>query len=84
MPWNGSALLRRRLGELRPYLGADYGHVFGQRRFGIDGGDVAGWTVGMRLAGGNIGADIGYSRMFRNTAGSDLKDLFFVSTSVQW
>lgn len=84
LPWKDSELLTKRLGELRPYAAIDYGHVFGQARFGIEGGDVSGWTVGTRLAGGNIGADIGYSRIIKSTAETNGKDLFFVSTSLQW
>lgn len=84
VPWKDSELLTKRLGEFRPYAAIDYGHVFGQDRFGIEGGDVSGWTVGARLAGGNIGADIGYSRIIKATANTSLKDLFFVSTSLQW
>ena len=84
LPWKDSELLTRRLGEFRPYAAIDYGHVFGQDRFGIEGGDVSGWTVGARLAGGNIGADIGYSRIIKSTAEANSKDLFFVSTSLQF
>lgn len=84
LPWKDSELLTKRLGELRPYGAIDYGHVFEQTRFGIEGGDVSGWTVGARLAGGNIGADIGYSRLIKSTAETNGKDLFFVSTSLQW
>nr|WP_235924414.1 ShlB/FhaC/HecB family hemolysin secretion/activation protein [Brucella anthropi] len=84
LPWKDSELLTKRMGEFRPYAAIDYGHVFGQDRFGIEGGDVSGWTVGARLAGGNIGADIGYSRIIKSTADTSSKDLFFVSTSLQW
>lgn len=84
MPWKNSERLTKRLGEFRPYAAIDYGHVFEQRRFGIEGGDVSGWTVGARLAGGNIGADIGYSRIIKSTAKTNTRDLFFVSTSLQW
>lgn len=84
LPWKDSELLTKRLGELRPYAAIDYGHVFEQARFGIEGGDVSGWTVGTRLSGGNIGADIGYSRIIKSTAETNGKDLFFVSTSLQW
>ncbi|KAB2719498.1 ShlB/FhaC/HecB family hemolysin secretion/activation protein [Brucella intermedia] len=84
LPWNESELLTKRFGEFRPYAAIDYGHVFGQDRFGIEGGDVSGWTVGARLAGGNIGADIGYSRIINATANTNSRDLFFVSTSLQF
>lgn len=84
MPWADNAMLAKGLGELRPYAGIDYGHIFEQDRFGIEGGDIAGWTVGARLAGGRIGADIGYSRIFQNSAETAPRDLFFVSTSLRW
>ncbi len=84
MPWKENALLAARLGELRPYAAIDYGHVFSQTRFGIEGGDVSGWTLGARLAGGNIGADIGYSHIIKSSAQTNSNDLFFVSTSLQW
>lgn len=84
LPWKNSELLSKRFGELRPYAAIDYGHVFEQDRFGIEGGDVSGWTVGARLAGGNIGADIGYSRIIKSTTDTSSKDLFFVSTSLQF
>ncbi|PRD40443.1 ShlB/FhaC/HecB family hemolysin secretion/activation protein [Phyllobacterium phragmitis] len=84
MPWADNAFLAKGLGELRPYVGLDYGHVFGEERYGIEGGDMAGWTVGARLAGGRIGADIGYSRIFEASAEAADKDIFFVSTSLRW
>lgn len=84
MPWKNNEMLAKRLGELRPYAALDYGHVFEQSRFGVKGGDVSGWTIGTRLTGGNIGADIGYSRIIKSTADVSSKDLFFVSTSLQW
>ncbi|PRA73777.1 hemin transporter, partial [Ochrobactrum sp. MYb29] len=76
LPWKDSELLTKRLGEFRPYAAIDYGHVFGQDRFGIEGGDLSGWTVGARLAGGNISTDIGYSRIIKSTAEANSKDLF--------
>ncbi|GAB1581069.1 ShlB/FhaC/HecB family hemolysin secretion/activation protein [Phyllobacterium phragmitis] len=84
MPWADNAFLAKGLGELRPYVGLDYGHVFGEERYRIEGGDIAGWTVGARLAGGRIGADIGYSRIFEASAEAADKDIFFVSTSLRW
>ncbi|MCV9910499.1 ShlB/FhaC/HecB family hemolysin secretion/activation protein [Brucella sp. HL-2] len=84
VPWSGNKVLSKRLGELRPYAAIDYGHVVQQTRFGIEGGDVSGWTVGTRLSGGNISADIGYSRIIKSTTETNGKDLFFVSTSLQW
>ncbi len=84
VPWKSSTLLTKRFGELRPYAAIDYGHTFRQQRFGLPGGDISSWTVGARLVGGSIGADIGYSRLIASTANTRARDLFFVSTSLQW
>ncbi|EJJ31132.1 ShlB/FhaC/HecB family hemolysin secretion/activation protein [Rhizobium sp. CF142] len=81
-PWASNALLVNRLGELRPYAGIDYGHVFGQERFSIESGDIASWTVGSRLTGGTINADLGYSHIFRSTADTSMRDLFFASAAL--
>lgn len=43
----------------------------------------AGRSVGTRLTGAIIGAEIGYSRIIKSTAETNGKD-FFVSTSLQW
>jgi hemolysin activation/secretion protein len=84
VPWAQNPMLSKRLGELRPYAALDYGHVFAQNQFGIEGGNIAGWTLGVRLAGGNIGADIGYSRLLTAMAPASGRDLLFVNTSLQW
>jgi hemolysin activation/secretion protein len=47
MPWQSNATMVKAVGELRPYVGLDYGHIYSQRRFGVDGGDVTGWTGGV-------------------------------------
>jgi hemolysin activation/secretion protein len=83
-PWAENALLAERLGELRPYAGIDYGHVFGQERFDIETGDIASWTVGSRLAGGTVNADLGYSHIFKSTADATMRNLFFMSASLQF
>lgn len=83
-PWAGNTMLADRLGELRPYAGIDYGHVFGQARFGIESGDIASWTVGSRLSGGMVSADLGYSHIFKSTVDANMWDLFFVSASLQF
>ncbi|MCO6181118.1 ShlB/FhaC/HecB family hemolysin secretion/activation protein [Ciceribacter sp. RN22] len=84
MPWSESTYLANGLGELRPYAAIDYGHVFGQDRFGIEGGDLASWTVGARLAGGSINADLGYSRVFESSTDTASRELFFINASLQW
>ncbi|EJN02510.1 ShlB/FhaC/HecB family hemolysin secretion/activation protein [Phyllobacterium sp. YR531] len=84
MPWSSNALLTKRLGEFRPYVGLDYGHVYAQERYGMPGGDMTSWSAGVRLAGGNISADVGYSGILETTADTDHSGLFYFSTSVRW
>ncbi len=83
-PWASHETLKRRLGELRPYVGLDYGHVFRQERYGIDGGNITGFTAGTRLSGGNIGADIGYSHLIKSSNEAPQSELFYITTSLQW
>ena len=84
MPWQESRGVAELLGELRPYLGLDYGRIFKQARHRIEGGDMLGWTVGARLVGGRMNLDMGYSDA--QVSGDNKADagLFFVSTSVRW
>lgn len=83
-PWAGNEMLVERLGELRPYVGIDYGRIFGQADFGIEAGDIAGWTVGNRLSGGTVNAEFGYSRIVRSSIDSKMPNLFFMSASLQF
>ncbi|PDT18601.1 hemin transporter [Rhizobium sp. J15] len=71
-------------GELRPYLGFDYGHIYGQKRFDIIGGDLAGWTAGIRAVGGNISADLGYSAILASSVDGVDGGLFYFSASTHW
>jgi hemolysin activation/secretion protein len=83
MPWAGNATAAEWLGELRPYAALDYGRVISQQEYGIDGGDLAGWTAGVKLVGGNLGLDLGYSKIFHGRPpGGD--DLFYTSMSLRW
>jgi hemolysin activation/secretion protein len=84
VPWATSDAAKTWLGEFRPYLGLDYGRIFAQSRYDIEGGDIVGWTVGARLAGGKFNLDIGYSDIL--TASVEVPDsgLFYVSGSVRW
>lgn len=84
MPWRESRGASELLGELRPYLGLDYGRTFGQARYGIDGGGMLGWTVGARLVGGRLNLDLGYSDARADGHQKADAGLFFVSTSVRW
>ncbi|MBY3095463.1 ShlB/FhaC/HecB family hemolysin secretion/activation protein [Rhizobium laguerreae] len=72
------------LGELRPYLGFDYGHVYSQKRFDMTGGDLASWTAGIRAVGGNISADIGYSDILASSLDHVDGGLFYFSASTHW
>jgi hemolysin activation/secretion protein len=72
------------LGELRPYLGLDYGHVYSQKRFDMTGGDLASWTAGIRAVGGNISADLGYSDIVASSLDHVDGGLFYFSASTHW
>ncbi len=83
MPWEGTSLAPV-LGELRPYLGLDYGRVFSQHRFDIPDGYLASWTVGAKLVGGNISADFGYSQAFSSSVSHGRGNLIFASVTARW
>ncbi len=83
MPWEGTSLAPV-LGELRPYLGLDYGRVFSQYRFDIPDGHLASWTVGAKLVGGNISADFGYSQAFSSSVNHGRGNLIFASVTARW
>ncbi|MBX5050752.1 ShlB/FhaC/HecB family hemolysin secretion/activation protein [Rhizobium lentis] len=80
---SGSAAAKA-FGELRPYLGFDYGHVYAQKRFDITGGHLAGWTAGIRAVGGNISADLGYSDILASSVDHVDGGLFYFSASTHW
>ncbi|MGN8154140.1 ShlB/FhaC/HecB family hemolysin secretion/activation protein [Agrobacterium sp. 22094] len=82
-PWEGTSAAPI-LGELRPYVGLDYGHVFSQQRFDISAGDLASWTVGARLVGGTLSADVGYSQVFSSSVSNGRGHLFFASVTARW
>jgi hemolysin activation/secretion protein len=84
IPWRESRGASELLGELRPYLGLDYGRTFEQARDRIDGGDMLSWTVGARLVGGRFNLDLGYSAARADGHEKADAGLFFVSTSVRW
>ncbi len=83
-PFGDNAALAKALGEFRPYLGLDYGRIASQRRYHIDGGDMFGWTVGAKLAGGNMNFDIGYSDVLGGTVNRVKAGLVFVNASIRW
>ncbi len=84
VPWQDNAFLVKRFGELRPYLGLDYGQVFPQKRYGIAGGDLLGWTAGIRAVGGDLSIDAGYSDILASNIEDEDSGLFFFSTSMRW
>jgi hemolysin activation/secretion protein len=83
-PWADNAALVKAFGELRPYVGLDYGCVPSQANFNLDGGDMLSWTVGAKLAGGHVNLDVGYSNVLAGTIDQHEAGLFFASTSVRW
>lgn len=83
MPWEGTSAASI-LGELRPYVGLDYGHVFAQERFDVSAGDLASWTIGAKLVGGTLGADIGYSQVFSSSVSNGRGHLVFASVTARW
>jgi hemolysin activation/secretion protein len=51
--WAGNA-------QLRPYAGYDYGHIYGKH--GVQGGSLAGATVGFHIIAAPVSIQLGYSR----------------------
>ncbi|USP03711.1 ShlB/FhaC/HecB family hemolysin secretion/activation protein [Bartonella taylorii] len=67
LPWSNNASLKKVLGELRPFIGLDYGRVFSQPLYGFTHEQLAGWTAGFKLAGGMVSLDASYSSVFWST-----------------
>ncbi|KEC55589.1 ShlB/FhaC/HecB family hemolysin secretion/activation protein [Bartonella koehlerae] len=67
IPWSNNAKLKRIFGELRPYIGLDYGRVFSNSLYGFTGGRLASWTAGVKLVGGTISLDACYSNVLWST-----------------
>jgi len=83
-PFADKAELERIFGELRRYVGLDYGRIAAEPHYGIAGGDMVGWTVGAKLAGGNLNLEIGYSDVFGGTVETRDTGLLFVSAFSHW
>nr|WP_245512988.1 ShlB/FhaC/HecB family hemolysin secretion/activation protein [Rhizobium sp. BK376] len=83
-PFAGNATVAKIFGELRPYVGIDYGRIAAQSRYQIDGGDMGGWTVGAKLAGGSVNFDIGYSDVLGGSVSRNDAGLLFASASLKW
>ncbi len=67
-----SAGLTKRLGQLETYIAADYGKVFTESKYQIEGGSLAGATLGLRARGGNISFDLSWSDIVASS--SNLQD----------
>lgn len=67
IPWRNNATLKKVFGELRPYVGLDYGRIFAQPLYGFTNEQLAGWTAGVKLAGGMVSLDASYSSIFWST-----------------
>ncbi|UTS87457.1 ShlB/FhaC/HecB family hemolysin secretion/activation protein [Rhizobium anhuiense] len=80
----GGGAAAKAFGELRPYLGFDYGHIYAQQRLDISGGDLASWTAGIRAVGGTLNLDIGYSHLVTGSIDNGADGLFYASTSMRW
>ncbi|MBX4940421.1 ShlB/FhaC/HecB family hemolysin secretion/activation protein [Rhizobium binae] len=80
----GGGAAAKAFGELRPYLGFDYGHIYAQQRLDISGGDLASCTAGIRMVGGNISADLGYSDIVASSLDGVDGGLFYFNASTHW
>lgn len=61
LPEIENAELKTLFGSIEVYGGIDFGHVFRQNRFGIEGGSLAGVTVGLRSRGGRVSFEVAWS-----------------------
>ncbi|WP_244925590.1 ShlB/FhaC/HecB family hemolysin secretion/activation protein [Bartonella vinsonii] len=83
IPWSNSASLKKVLGELRPFVGLDYGRVFSQALYGMTGEQLAGWTAGVKLAGGMVSLDASYSSIFWSTVKHKKSGTFFMTLTME-
>ncbi len=75
LPWEGTSAASI-LGELRPYVGLDYGHVFAQERFDVSAGDLASWTIGAKLVGGTLAPISAIRKSFQAASATARTSLF--------
>ncbi len=61
LPQSKSQQFTKAFGTLETYAALDFGHVFKQDGFGIDGGNLTGATIGLRSRGGRISFDVAWS-----------------------
>ncbi|MCO6180756.1 ShlB/FhaC/HecB family hemolysin secretion/activation protein [Ciceribacter sp. RN22] len=83
-PWSDSPQMGELFGEVQPYVGLDYGRVFSEARHDIEGGFLSGWTIGMRLSGGKINLDFGYSDILATSSEQRGEGLMFFSANASW
>ncbi|CAK01425.1 hemolysin activator protein precursor [Bartonella tribocorum CIP 105476] len=83
IPWSNSATLKKTLGELRPYVGLDYGRVFSQALYGFTSEQLAGWTAGIKLSGGMVSLDASYSSIFWSTVKHKKSGTFLMTLAME-
>ncbi len=83
IPWNNHATFKKVLGELRPFVGLDYGRVFSQVLYGVKSDQLAGWTAGVKLAGGMVSLDASYSSIFWSTVKHKKSGTFFMTLTME-
>ncbi|WP_254473163.1 ShlB/FhaC/HecB family hemolysin secretion/activation protein [Bartonella sp. B1098] len=82
IPWRNNATLKKVFGELRPYVGLDYGRVFAQPLYGFTNEQLAGWSAGVKLSGGMISLDASYSSIFWSTVKHKKSDTFLMTLTM--
>ncbi|WP_375638857.1 ShlB/FhaC/HecB family hemolysin secretion/activation protein [Bartonella sp. AA16NXGY] len=83
IPWSNHTTFKKVFGELRPYVGLDYGRVFSQVLYGIKSDQLAGWTAGVKLAGGMVSLDASYSSIFWSTVKHKKSGTFFMTLTME-
>ncbi|ENN94743.1 ShlB/FhaC/HecB family hemolysin secretion/activation protein [Bartonella vinsonii] len=82
VPWSNSASFKKFFGELRPFVGLDYGRVFSQALYGMTGEQLAGWTAGVKLVGGIVSLDASYSSVLWSTVKHKKSGTAFVTLTM--
>ncbi|WP_074380805.1 ShlB/FhaC/HecB family hemolysin secretion/activation protein [Bartonella doshiae] len=82
LPWSNNTILKKVFGELRPFIGLDYGRVFSQPLYGFRREQLAGWTAGVKLAGGIVSLDASYSSIFWSTFKHKKPRTFFMTLTM--
>ncbi|GAA5097932.1 two-partner secretion system transporter TpsB2 [Bartonella acomydis] len=82
IPWRNNATLKKVFGELRPYVGLDYGRVFAQPLYGFANEQLSGWSAGVKLSGGMVSLDARYSSIFWSTVKHKKSDTFLMTLTM--